>query len=129
LVFINQGKGVKMNYLRSVLVSSVVVAGICLTGFKKHIPEHDSSAKTHKPIEAIKQQKPLDLSVQFKDTSLGENTETLAVVPVSASETLSGNKSKARVVELQGNLIMSQEPEAEKTKSTDGAGILINLHH
>lgn len=118
-----------MNYLRSVLVSSVVVAGICLTGFKKHIPDHDASVKNQKSAEAIKQQKPLDLSVQFKDISTGETPETLASVPASSPETLIGNQSKARVVELQGKIIMSQEPEAGKIKSADGAGIVINLHH
>ena len=70
-------------------------------------------------------EKPLDLSVPFKDsgkteqTSAVQNTETT----IFASET----KKKPRSLELDGQFLLSPEPEVEKQKSVDGAGLVIRL--
>ncbi|WP_411727496.1 hypothetical protein [Methyloglobulus sp.] len=116
-----------MKCFRSVLVGFVVVACFFLSGFKKH----ESSTKNQQSAgEAKHQQKPLDLTVPLRDVSFQATPETLAIVQGALPEALvADNKGKIRAVELQGNVIMSQEPEAGKTKSADGAGIVINLRH
>jgi len=74
-------------------------------------------------------EKPLDLSVQFKDSenadlkidqkSAGQSRETNIFAPET--------KKKPRPLELDGGFLMSPEPETEKQKSLDGAGIVIKL--
>lgn len=120
-----------MKCFRSVLVGFVVVACLFLSGFKKHIPKHESSTKNQQSAgEAKHQQKPLDLTVPLRDVSFQATPETLAIVQGALPEaSVTDNKGKTRAVELQGKVIMSQEPEAGKTKSADGAGIVINLRH
>jgi hypothetical protein len=119
-----------MKCFRSVLVGFVVVACFFLTGFKKHIPNHEKSTKNHLTIEETKQQKPLDLTVPLRNVSFEDLPETLAIVQGDSTEALITNsKNRTRAVELQGKVIMSQEPEAGKIKSADGAGIVINLHN
>lgn len=119
-----------MKCCRAVLVSFVVVVCVFLTGFKKpaHIQGH--SNKKHQMVKVGKsQQKPLDLTVPQRDVSF-EVPETITVsgntLPVAFTP---DSQNKARPIELQGKVIMSQEPEAGKMKSADGAGIVINLHH
>jgi hypothetical protein len=117
-----------MKCFRSVVVCGVVVACVFLTGFKKHIPNHDNSTKNKHTTVEVKQQ-PLDLSVPERNVSFTEPSESLAIVEGSALDALAdSNKNKQRAVELNGHVIMSQEPEAGKIKSADGAGIMINLH-
>jgi hypothetical protein len=119
-----------MKCFRSVLVGSVVVTCFFLTGFKKPIQDHGHSNKKHPAIEVRKGlQKPLDLTMPQRDVSF-EAPETIAVLGGTLPVTFAADsQSKARPVELQGKVIMSQEPEAGKMKSADGAGIVINLHH
>lgn len=120
-----------MKCFRPVLVGFVVVACFFLAGFKKPLQNHDHTNKKQQVSEEGKsQQKPLDLSVPQRNVSF-EAPETIAVLGRGAlpGALTSDNNSKVRAVELQGNLIMSQEPEAGKIKSADGAGIMINLHH
>ena len=119
-----------MKCFRSVLVGSVVVACFFLTGFKRPIQHHESTTKKQQLVEAGKhQQKPLDLTVPQRELSF-EAPETIAVLGSALPGALTAdNQSQARTVELQGKVIMSQEPEAGKMKSADGAGIVINLHH
>ncbi|MDA1343570.1 MAG: hypothetical protein O2966_06885 [Proteobacteria bacterium] len=119
-----------MKCFRSVLVGFVVIACFFLTGFKKHTPNHEKSTKNHLTIKEAKQQKPLDLTVPLRNVSLEYLPEILAIGQGESTEALSaGSKNRVRAVELQGKVIMSQEPEAGKIKSADGAGIVINLHH
>ena len=72
---------------------------------------------------------PLDLSVPYEDS---ENTD-LKIEQKSAAQSRVTNifatetKKKARPLELDGDFLMSPEPEAEKLKSVDGAGIVIKL--
>jgi hypothetical protein len=74
-------------------------------------------------------EKPLDLSIQFDDA---ENAD-LKIEQKPAAQNGATNiftpetKKKPRPLELNGGLLMSPEPEAEKRKSVDGAGIVINL--
>jgi hypothetical protein len=73
-------------------------------------------------------QKSLDLSISFKESEnawlqVDQNT----IVRAESSNMFTANKKKPRAVDLDGQMIMSQEPEADKRKSLDGAAIVINL--
>jgi len=82
-----------------------------------------------KPIKRDELEKPLDLSVPVKafenadrimeQRSAAQSRETTIFAPET--------RKKARPIELDGNFLMSPEPEAEKRKSFDGAGIVINI--
>jgi hypothetical protein len=74
-------------------------------------------------------QKPLDLSIPYKDL---ENAalKTKQNTPAQNSEAnifSPETKKKSRPLQLNGGFLMSPEPEAEKRKSVDGAGIVINI--
>jgi len=74
-------------------------------------------------------QKPLDLSLPFQDA---ENTrlkieQGMDTENQEANLFATANKKKPRPLQLKGDLLMSPEPEIEKQKSVDGAGIIINL--
>lgn len=122
-----------MKNFRSVLVSLVVVACFFLCGFKKPHRHHEASIKKPLSLKSEKnKQKPLDLTVPAaRDLATQEFSEPLTLVQHgTASETLiDDNKDAGKAIELKGNVIMSQEPEAGKSKHADGAGIMINLHH
>ncbi len=74
-------------------------------------------------------QKPLDISIPHMDIEengsvTGQNTGTQdQETNIFASE----NKNKTRSVQVDGRLLTSQDPEGEKLKSTEGAGIVINI--
>jgi hypothetical protein len=81
------------------------------------------------PIKRNEFDKPLDLSIQFEDP---ENAN-LKTELKSAKQNRVANlfdaqtKKKPQPLELNGGFLMSPEPEAEKLKSVDGAGIVIKL--
>ncbi|MEQ1559136.1 MAG: hypothetical protein ABL933_09410 [Methyloglobulus sp.] len=121
-----------MKVFRSVSVSLIVVACFFLSGFKKPTQHYQPKSKPHQSFETSQsQQKVLDLTVPTKDLDSQKSPESLTLVQhASDSETFVNDKSDVNsALELKGNVIMSQEPEAGKTKSADGAGIMINLHH
>jgi hypothetical protein len=100
---------------------------VFLTGFKQHTPKLSAVSK-NRAEDTEKTQKKLDLSVPKSEISFQGAPELLA----TAQTALSGieiKKRKNRDLDLQGKVIMSQEPEAGKTRSADGAGIVINFHH
>ena len=74
-------------------------------------------------------ERPLDLSIPFKTTETTDlkvekkSTTQGREANIFASET----KKVPRKLELDGDFLMSPEPEAEKLKSVDGAGIVIKL--
>jgi hypothetical protein len=70
---------------------------------------------------------PLDLSVPFKgfenndlEKKWAEPIETISIFPTDSQK-------NPRPLELNGGLLMSPEPQAEKRKTIDGAGIVINI--
>jgi len=87
------------------------------------------AADDNNPIKRNELEKPLDLSVPFK----GAENANLKIEQKSAAQSQMTNifapetKEKTRPLELDGGLLMSPEPEAEKQKSIDGAGIVIKL--
>ena len=88
-----------------------------------------SVADDNNPIKRNEFEKHLDLSIPFKgaeNTDLNaeqKSVEQSQVTDMFAPQT----KKKPRPLELNGGFLMSPEPEAEKRKSVDGAGIVINL--
>lgn len=88
-----------------------------------------ADAGDNNPINSNGLEKPLDLSVPFKgsedaDQKIEQKSATQnRVTNIFAPET----QKKPRPLELDGDFLMSPEPEAEKQKSVDGAGIVIKL--
>ncbi len=74
-------------------------------------------------------QKPLDLSIPYTDVDRSDRiTELDTETSIQTANIFAGeNKKKTRPVQIDGKLLMSPEPEIEKQKSADGAGIVINL--
>ena len=87
------------------------------------------SADDGKLIERKELLNPLDLSVPFQGSeNVDLKTEQQSpapggVIDIFATET----KKKPRQLELDSGFLMSPEPQSEKRKSVDGAGISINL--
>lgn len=87
------------------------------------------STSVPNPTENAELQKSLDLSVPFK---IPENTwlktEQNRRAQVESSNMFAAEKKKKQLpLYLDGQMLMSQEPENDKKKSLDGAGIVINL--
>lgn len=74
-------------------------------------------------------QKSLDLSIQFKNLeNTGLSTEQNRMAPgESANMFIAEKKKKLRSLDLGSQMLMSQEPEADKQKTFDGAGIVFTL--
>jgi hypothetical protein len=72
--------------------------------------------------------KPLDLSVPFHTVALPEVSRPLnGLEPSKQRAFIENSKLKPRDLQVKGQVVMLQEPEADKSKSVDGAGIVINL--
>lgn len=74
-------------------------------------------------------QAPLDLSVPFDEAKTAGDNEPVADRQQSVVDTLFAPKPKnpEQSLRLKGGWLMSPEPEAEKKKTIDGAGIVIDL--
>ncbi|MFI3138132.1 MAG: hypothetical protein QX197_15250 [Methylococcaceae bacterium] len=87
------------------------------------------TVKSTDAIDAISFKKVLNLSLPFKvedDTELSTGQNSVSPnqrANMFAPET----KKKPQAVRLDGTVLMTQELEAEKRKSFDGAGIAINV--
>lgn len=100
-------------------------------------PETKKAAKTRqkKPIPAISADapktaepyNPLDLSVPFKSSENGDFEKKWTVPNGAVNIFSTESPKKPRSLELEGGFLMSPEPQAEKRKSVDGAGIVINI--
>jgi len=93
------------------------------------------SKKIVKAEEASKQKSfihseldtPLDLSIPFKATEKFD-LEKKWLIPHEVLDVFAvDSNKKARSLELNGDLLMSPDPQPEKRKSVDGAGIIINI--
>jgi hypothetical protein len=87
-----------------------------------------SGVKTN-AAEETELQKPLDLSMPFKDSESAILTieQNKAAQKESLNIFATENKKMRRSLDLAGQMLMSQEPEEDRRKSLDGAGIVINL--
>ncbi|MGZ8160823.1 MAG: hypothetical protein ACXWT1_12475 [Methylobacter sp.] len=91
--------------------------------------KHSVASAKNSAIEATGLQKSLDLSMPFKDSEsawLKMEQSRMAQRESSAMFAVEKRK-KLRPVVLNGQMLMSQEPEVDKQKSLDGAGIVITL--
>lgn len=76
----------------------------------------------------MEQHKLLDLAVPFKEFDIPDTTRKINSVEDSAGISLfDENGKKQGALQVKGQFVMSQDPEADKKKSADGAGITINL--
>jgi hypothetical protein len=70
----------------------------------------------------------LNLSIPFNDSeNIDLKTEQNSIVGESSNIFAAEHKRKPQPLMLDGQMLMSQEPEMDKRKSLDGAGIVINL--
>jgi len=121
----------------------IITGWFCLCGLNS--PDSNELKKTDKArskhfkvnkAEAKKESdnnndKPLDLSVPFKDDE--DNKEKLPL-PDDEEQNQKNNlfnsdpkNTPHSPLQLKGTWLMLQEPELEKRKSVDGAGIIINV--
>jgi hypothetical protein len=79
--------------------------------------------------EAIELQRTLDLSIPFNDSENAWLTvEQNRIAQAEAANMFAAEKkNKPGSIDLDGQMLMSQEPETDKRKSLDGAAIVINL--
>ncbi len=124
------------NYLLFI-VGFVAISWLFLTGFTNPVANGTAKQKTAaEPLKAQRnddnQMKPLDLSVPFKAIKSAEN----APIKIQGEKTVQKGitnlfapepEKETQPLQLKGGLLMSPEPEVEKSKSVDGAGIFINV--
>jgi hypothetical protein len=74
-------------------------------------------------------QKTLDLTIPFRASENAWLKTEQSRVASGESLTMftSGKKKRPRSIDLNGQMLMSQEPEVDKQKSLDGAGIVFTL--
>ena len=70
---------------------------------------------------------PLDLSVPFKATEKFDLEKKWLIPNVILDAFAFDPNKKARSLELNGHLLKSPDPQPEKRKSLDGAGVSINI--
>ncbi len=82
-----------------------------------------------KRIKNDASQRILDLSMPFKEGSNDSSGQDNAPQNQEQEPTIftQDTPKKSQPIRLDGNVLMSQEPEAEKRKTVDGAGITLNL--
>lgn len=123
--------GINNALLTEKQTASVNVKAIQFNGKDSTVKSKQHSVK-NKPLIAndAELEKSLDLTVPFFKASendgvnLGQNR-----MPQIESANMFANEhtKNPRSLDLDGQMLMSQEPEADKRKSLDGAAIVINL--
>jgi len=135
-----------MKNYRLLLVGFLSVSYVFLSGFNQPVDQSPTpqDAKKHYAVkhpdtvltdkarvdDAKELQRPLDLTIPFKDAKDAEESGQAGDgAPQGAADVLFAPKPKKteRPVQLKGGWLMSPEPEEEKKKSVDGAGIIIDL--
>jgi len=90
--------------------------------------DKNSQSESASPVIDKEQQKSLDLSLSIDDLEKNALNEQIDHAFETAPESIFAiQKKPPRSLTLDGQILMSQEPEADKKKSMDGAGISINL--
>ena len=120
------------------LIGLIVIGQVFLFGFDSHAETLATEPK--QPTKNIKAnvddsaelQAPLDLSVPFdaaKETNAPNHSTEPNGKAESAVDDLFAPKPKKpdQPLQLKGGFLMSPEPEVEKKKTVDGAGIVIDL--
>ncbi len=120
-----------MKKYRTLVVVLVVFSTLILCGFKKPTKTHKKLKQKSTSTEQH-QQKPLDLALPSLSQSIQSASLGLKTLPQDdtvSPQLFNSDRAQSNSMEMKGQVIMSQEPEAEKRKSADGAGIMINIHH
>jgi hypothetical protein len=80
-------------------------------------------------IKATGIEKILDLSIPFSNSKDADSLIDLQRIGQKKTPDFFDTKTKkeAQHIELDGDFLMSPEPQGEKLKSVDGAGLVINL--
>ncbi|MDP3330461.1 MAG: hypothetical protein Q8Q40_14280 [Methylococcaceae bacterium] len=90
--------------------------------------DKNAQPESASPVIDKEQQKSLDLSLSIDDLEKNALNKQLDHAFETAPESIFAiQKKPPRSLTLDGQILMSQEPEADKKKSMDGAGITINL--
>jgi hypothetical protein len=111
-----------MKIRRLFLVSFLIVTVSALTGWRSH--RHHKKHKVEKEVVEEQAPKTLDLSLPLKIDDKKNDTKFL---PEPQQVKIEKPKKIEREVELEPQTILSAEPEADKIKSFDGAGFMINI--
>ncbi len=106
-----------MKTRRLFLVSFLIITVSMLTGWRSH--RHHKKHNVEAPIEDVSMPKKLDLSLPL---TIDDQTD----FPVTQTKIEKPKKIK-RDIELEPQTILSAEPEQDKIKSFDGAGVSINI--
>lgn len=130
-----------MTHYRTLLLSLLTVFWISMLGVmlssSSAYAAGTKKSKHHAPPKAAKQhlsttapapdvaEKPLDLSIPY--TNPGELDAQPKAPDLVGNIFAPETKKKQRSLELEGDFLMSPEPEAEKRKSVDGAGFIIRI--
>ena len=109
---------------RITIIALIVLSSFFLAGAKKPHKKLNHSPHTAKTTE-VKQTKPLNLAIP---QALVKEIKPEQPEPNSSIFDLE-KKSKEGAVGLRGQVILSQELEAGKMRSADGAGIMLDFHH
>ena len=118
-----------MDVYRFRIVMFLLMLSVGLCGFKKPLRHNKPFTSKGNPATIKVQSKPLDLSLPQPGQFFGEMPQKLAEASQSDESLFTNGKNKSTALELEGQLIMTQEQEREKRRSADGAGIMINLRH
>jgi hypothetical protein len=96
---------------------------------KRRTAKKTRDSSLPKAIKDTDSQGLLDLSIPFKENNGDSLSREQNSDPQNQKPTLftQDTKKKSQSIRLDGNVLMSQEPEAEKRKTVDGAGITLNL--
>jgi hypothetical protein len=107
---------------RLFLVSFLIVTVSMLTGWRSH--RHHKKHKVEKEVVVEQAPKKLDLSLPLK---IEDKKTDIKFLAGPQQVKIERPKKIERGIELEPQSIISAEPESEKTKSFDGAGLSINI--
>lgn len=119
----NQSESIEAKKVQSKSKESPINSKQKKTKTKLSVPSVKNSA-----TEDAELQKPLDISIPFKESeNAWQKTEKKGADQGESSNMFTTEKKKSQSLGLDSQMLMSQEPEADKRKSLDGAGIVIKL--
>ncbi len=102
---------------RLILVSFLIITVSMLTGWRSY--RHHKKHNVDAPLEEMVIPKKLDLSLPLKIEEKSDLSTTQSKIEKP--------KKIKRDIELEPQTILSAEPENDKIKSFDGAGLSINI--
>ena len=126
-----------MKNYRLFLLGFTTLSYLFLSGFNQsdNASYTKKSTPVKRPLTGIKTnddktlQRPLDLSIPFSQLEEAQQSKSVNSDTQNAVDALFAPKPKKsdQPLQLKGCWLMSPEPEVEKRKSVDGAGIVIDL--